>query len=71
MGGLIAAAHPDIVVLMRNSATDHILAGLKQDAFAGEVLVEDDPLGFYVNLQAFVAAGDVVLMQNDWTDNYA
>ena len=71
MGRLIAAANPDIVVLMSNSAAPSILAGLKSAAFAGEVIVEDDPLGFYVNLQAFVAGGDVVLMQNDWTDNYA
>ena len=29
-----------------------------------------DPLQFYTNLDQFVAAGDIVLMQNDWTDNY-
>lgn len=71
MGGLIAAAKPDVVVLMRNSATDAILRGLQRANYDGELLVEDDPLGFYVNLQAFVANGDVVLMQNDWTDNYS
>jgi hypothetical protein len=43
-----------------------------QDAkFKGEVLVESNPLAFYTNLQLFVAGGDVVLMQNDWPDNYA
>lgn len=71
MGKLIADANPDIVVLMDNSAAPAILAGLRAASFANEVIIEDDPLGFYVNLQAFVAAGDVVLMQNDWTDNYA
>jgi UDP-N-acetylmuramoyl-tripeptide--D-alanyl-D-alanine ligase len=71
MGRLIAAASPDIVVLMSNSAAPSILKGLHEAGFSKEVLVEDDPLGFYTNLQAFVAAGDVVLMQNDWTDNYA
>jgi len=34
-------------------------------------LIVDDPLSFYTNLDQIVAAGDVVLMQNDWTDNYA
>lgn len=71
MGGLIAAADPDIVVLMENSASTAILRGLRDAGYQKEVIIEDDPLGFYVNLQAFVAAGDIVLMQNDWTDNYA
>ncbi len=71
MGRLIAAAKPDIVVLMQNSTTQHILKGLKEAGYAKEIRLEDDPLDFYSNLASFVAAGDVVLMQNDWTDNYA
>jgi UDP-N-acetylmuramyl pentapeptide synthase len=71
MGELIAKAKPDVVVLMHNSATAHINAGLEAEGFQGELLVEPDPLMFYSNLDQFVAAGDVVLMQNDWTDNYA
>ena len=70
IGALIAAAHPDKVVLMRNSVTDFIKAGLEQAAYDGELIVQDDPLNFYTNLESFVAAGDVILMQNDWTDNY-
>jgi len=61
----------DVVVLMNNSVTDYILAGLKESGFDGKLIIADDPLKFYSNLDAFVAAGDVVLMQNDWTDNYA
>ena len=38
---------------------------------AREVRVEDDPLDFYANLDQMVAVGDLVLMQNDWPDNYA
>lgn len=71
MGRLIADAQPDIVVLMQNSTTPHILTGLKAAGYAKEIRLEDDPLDFYSNLASFVAAGDVVLMQNDWTDNYA
>ena len=70
-GKLIAAAKPDIVVLMRNSVTAFIEIGLQQAGFSGELRIEADPLDFYTNLTHFVAAGDVVLMQNDWTDNYA
>lgn len=71
MGRLIAEAIPDMVVLMQNSATPFIQQGLTASKYAGEVRVETDPLAFYTNLDQFVAAGDLVLMQNDWTDNYA
>jgi UDP-N-acetylmuramyl pentapeptide synthase len=71
IGGLIAAAKPDIVVLMVNSAQPHIWEGLREANFHGEVRTEVNPAEFYTNLPLFLAAGDVVLMQNDWTDNYA
>jgi len=71
VGHLIAAAKPDLVVLMKNSVTEYIKAGLDKANYKGEVQVEDKPLEFYTNLQHFVAHGDLVLMQNDWTDNYA
>lgn len=71
MGELIAAAKPDVVVLMSNSARPHIEAGLRQAGYEGDVRVEQNPLQFYTTLPHFIAAGDLVLMQNDWTDNYA
>lgn len=70
MGKLIAAAKPDIVVLMQNSVTEYIQSGLGEAGFAGELQVQADPLTFYTNLNHFVASGDLVVMQNDWTDNY-
>ncbi|MBC7708236.1 hypothetical protein H7Y63_03365, partial [Polaromonas sp.] len=70
-GRCIAEAKPDIVVLMQNSVTNFIALGLREAGFNGEVRIEDNPLDFYTNLNHFVAAGDLVLMQNDWTDNYA
>ena len=71
MGRLIATAKPDIVVLMQDSATDDIKKGLAEAGFGGKIAIETDPLLFYENLSHFVATGDLVLMQNDWTDNYA
>lgn len=66
------AAHTvDKIILMQNSTTTSILQGVHKAQFSGEVAIIDDPLAFYTNLGHFVAAGDVVLMQNDWTDNYA
>jgi UDP-N-acetylmuramoyl-tripeptide--D-alanyl-D-alanine ligase len=70
LGKLIAATKPDMVVLMQNSATAPIRQGLDEAGYSGKLLIEDDPLAFYNQIDQFVAAGDVVLLQNDWTDNY-
>jgi UDP-N-acetylmuramoyl-tripeptide--D-alanyl-D-alanine ligase len=71
LGRLIAGAEPDVVVLMKNSVTAFIVEGLKFASFKGLTKIEENPLQFYNNLGEFIAAGDVVLMQNDWPDNYA
>lgn len=71
VGRLIVASGARLVVLMQNSVTAHIERGLASANFSGELRVESNPLEFYTNLTHFVSAGDVVLMQNDWPDNYA
>ncbi len=68
LGQVISETAPDKVVLMRHSVTDSILAGM--ESYKGQVVIEEDPLDFYTNLDKFVAAGDLVMMQNDWPDNY-
>lgn len=70
IGKLIAEAQPNIVVLMQNSVLQIIKTSIEAHGYKGEVRVEPDPLNFYTNLQYQLASGDVVLMQNDWTDNY-
>ncbi|HUD81131.1 MAG TPA: Mur ligase family protein [Patescibacteria group bacterium] len=71
MGELIAGAGPDIAVLMQNSVTKFIKEGLEKAGFKGDLRIETDPLKFYTNLGDYLAADDLVLMQNDWPDNYA
>lgn len=71
VGELIAAAKPSTVVLMQNSVTRYIEKGLQNYGFAGEIQLQEIPLEYYTNLSHHVAKGDLVLMQNDWTDNYA
>lgn len=68
LGVLIAAANPDQVVLMKNSVTQYIQAGLQ--GYKGQVKIEDNPLEYYTNLEHFLADGDVALLQNDWPDSY-
>lgn len=71
MGELIAGAKPDMVVLMQHSVTPFIQRGLAEGGYQGELRIETDPLDFYTHMDLFVAAGDLVVMQNDWPDNYA
>jgi UDP-N-acetylmuramoyl-tripeptide--D-alanyl-D-alanine ligase len=71
MGRMIADAKPDMVVLMQHSITQFIQDGLEAADYKGELLIETDPLNFYTNLNLFVATGDLVVMQNDWPDNYS
>ncbi len=71
IGEYIAKANPDIVVLMKNTVTGYIQKGMQKAAYQGDLRIETDPLQFYQNVEQFVATGDIILMQNDWTDNYA
>ncbi len=70
LGQAIAEADPDITVLMKHSVTDAIVAGLESEGYQGQLIIEEDPLRFYQNLDQFIAAGDLVLLQNDWPDQY-
>lgn len=70
LGREIAGSNPDKVVLMKNSTTDFIIKGLKEAGYVGELQIERHPLEFYTNIEHFIASGDIVLMQNDWPDNY-
>jgi len=70
LGELIYQSNPDIVVLMDNSACPIIKKALSKSGYKGEMRILSDPLDFYTSLEHQVADGDLVLMQNDWTDNY-
>jgi UDP-N-acetylmuramyl pentapeptide synthase len=71
VGQLIAKAKPDLVILMKNSVSKYIQEGLALGEYTGQVLVETNPLLFYTNLGQFVAKDDLVMLQNDWPDQYA
>lgn len=71
IGKLISSSDVDKVILMKNSTTEFIKQGLSAGSFSGQLEVRDDPLEFYTNLEHTLAAGDVALLQNDWTDNYS
>ncbi|PIR83944.1 hypothetical protein COU18_00835 [Candidatus Kaiserbacteria bacterium CG10_big_fil_rev_8_21_14_0_10_51_14] len=71
IGTELAKAGIEKVVLIKNSVTPHIEAGLKNTACKGEILWYDDMPSALSALRASSLPGDIILVQNDWPDQYA
>lgn len=62
----------DLVIMLKNSATPYIAEGLKESGFdTSKVIWYDYSKEMYAGLHKHLESGDVVLMQNDWSDNYS
>ncbi|MBW3538483.1 UDP-N-acetylmuramoyl-tripeptide--D-alanyl-D-alanine ligase [Candidatus Parcubacteria bacterium] len=71
IGQQLAAAGIEKVVLVKNSVTPRIAEGLEEGGFDGELIWFDDALKCFAALPNLTVSGDVVLLQNDWADQYA
>ncbi|RJR12608.1 UDP-N-acetylmuramoyl-tripeptide--D-alanyl-D-alanine ligase [Candidatus Parcubacteria bacterium] len=71
IGKELARAGIEKIVLIRTSATPHIERGLKQADFKGEILWYEDMPSALNALRALTIPGDIILVQNDWPDQYA
>lgn len=71
IGRRLAKAEIEKVVLIRNSVTSYIEQGLKEAGYSGEVLWFEDALLAFNALPHLTVKGDIVLLQNDWPDQYA
>ncbi len=71
IGVAIAESNPDKVALMKNSTMEFIKDGIIARGYEGQLEIRDDPLNFYSNIEHYIAAGDVWLLQNDWPDSYS
>lgn len=71
IGAWLAEARIENVVLIRNSVTPHIEQGLEEANYAGTVHWFEDALQAYAAVPHMTVSGDVVLLQNDWPDQYA
>src|SRR3989344_5032783 len=71
MGSRLAAAGIEKVVLIRDSVTPYIEQGLKDANYRGEIIWFDFGPTAFNALPKMTIAGDVVLIQNDWPDQYA
>ncbi|MEK7102888.1 MAG: UDP-N-acetylmuramoyl-tripeptide--D-alanyl-D-alanine ligase [Patescibacteria group bacterium] len=70
IGRQLAVAHIEKIILIKNSVTPFIEQGLKESRFNGEIIWFDDALAAFAALPALTLPGDVVLLQNDWPDQY-
>lgn len=70
IGKSLAKAKIEKVILIKNSVTPHIEKSLREENYAGEVLWFDDALATFAALPNLTVKGDVVVLQNDWPDQY-
>ncbi len=61
----------DIVGLIRTSVTPWIAEGLKEANFSGDLKWFDSTDHALRSLPSLTKPGDVILLQNDWPDQYA
>jgi UDP-N-acetylmuramoyl-tripeptide--D-alanyl-D-alanine ligase len=71
IGRRLALAGIEKVVLIKNSVTPYIEQGLKESGYSGEIVHFDGALSAYAALPHLTVKRDVVLLQNDWPDQYA
>lgn len=70
IGKELARAGIEKVVLIRNSVTPFIEKGLQEGRFKGELMWFDKAVDAFAALPSLTVKGDVVLLQNDWPDQY-
>ena len=69
--GKLLAPVADLVILIKNSVTNFIVEGLKENGFNPEkIIIYNTPFELEKNIKKIIKANDVVLFQNDWPDNY-
>lgn len=66
---LYAAKNLDLVLLIKNSATAYIIDEFKKIGFS-KYQVYSDALAAHNDLGKVLQAGDTIIFQNDWPDNY-
>lgn len=70
IGEGLAKAKIEKVILIKNSVTPYIEKGLREENYAGEILWFNDALAAFAALPNLTVKGDVVMLQNDWPDQY-
>ena len=71
IGRQLAEAGIERIILIRNSVTPYIERALKAANFKGDIRHFDDMPSALTALAHMTVSGDVVLIQNDWPDQYS
>ena len=70
IGKDLAKAEIEKIVLIKNSVTSYIEEGLKESGYESEILRFPDAFSAFAALPHLTVKGDIVLLQNDWPDQY-
>ncbi len=70
IGRKLARARIEKVVLIKNSVTPFIEEGLRDGEYSGEIIWFEDAPKAFAALPRMTIKGDIVLLQNDWPDQY-
>lgn len=70
IGKELANSGIERVVLIKNSVTPYIAEGLRNGHYKGEVIWFNEALEAYAAIPHMTVQGDIVLLQNDWPDQY-
>ena len=71
IGKQLAEAGIEKTILIRNSVTPYIEKGLKESTYNGEIVWFDDALAAFAALPHLTVEKDVIVLQNDWPDQYS
>ncbi len=71
IGQKLARSGIENVVLIQNSATPDIEFGLLENKYPGKIITFPNAFAAFAALEHLTTTGDVVLLQNDWPDQYA
>jgi len=70
IGRQLAREGIEQVILIRNSVTPFIEQGLQESQYGGKITWYDDAFKAFEALPHLTVSGDVVVLQNDWPDQY-
>lgn len=71
IGKWLAEAKIEKVILIKNSVTPFIIKGLKEANYQGEVIWYESGPEAHTAIPFITSKNDVVLIQNDWGDQYS
>lgn len=70
IGEKLAKAGIEKIILIKNSVTPYIEQGLKENNYNGEIKWFSKAIDAFAALPTITVNGDIIVLQNDWPDQY-